>query len=120
MSVLNLDDFDKLMQPFVLSSGMHIAVGVSGGADSLCLTLLLSEWAQKHKIELTAITINHNLRAVACQEAEAVHRFLTQKNVDESYKISYIYRWKIVTIAQKHQRILRPFFGFQKIPQSWI
>ncbi|MBQ3116746.1 MAG: tRNA lysidine(34) synthetase TilS [Alphaproteobacteria bacterium] len=81
MSVLNLDDFDKLMQPFVLSSGMHIAVGVSGGADSLCLTLLLSEWAQKHKIELTAITVNHNLRAVACQEAEAVHRFLTQKNI---------------------------------------
>ena len=60
MSVLNLDDFNKLMQPFGLLNGMHIAVGISGGADSLCLTLLLSEWAKQNNIDLTALTDNHN------------------------------------------------------------
>ncbi|MBR4932480.1 MAG: tRNA lysidine(34) synthetase TilS [Alphaproteobacteria bacterium] len=81
MSVLNLDDFNKLMQPFGLLNGMHIAVGISGGADSLCLTLLLSEWAKQNNIDLTALTVNHNLRTVAAQEAEDVHHFLTQKNI---------------------------------------
>lgn len=49
-----------------------LAVGVSGGADSLCLTLLLKKWCDKKHISLVALTVNHNLRPESKAEAHKV------------------------------------------------
>lgn len=53
-----------------------IAVAVSGGADSLCLTYLAREWAKARGIQLTALTVNHGLRQNAAQEAKSVARHM--------------------------------------------
>lgn len=81
MTVLTENDFNELMQQFDLSHSNQIAVGVSGGADSLCLTLFLSAWAKKNGKELTALTVNHKLRAIADEEAKNVHDFLSARKI---------------------------------------
>ncbi|MGN1063160.1 MAG: tRNA lysidine(34) synthetase TilS, partial [Alphaproteobacteria bacterium] len=69
VSIISQTDFNQLMDGFHLPTGCPIAVGVSGGADSLFLTLFLKKWADKQGHTLTALTVNHNLRPEAAQEA---------------------------------------------------
>ncbi len=59
----------------------RIAVAVSGGADSLCLTLLAYTWAKANKVQLLAVTVDHGLRPESAAEADFVHKLLTQKGV---------------------------------------
>jgi tRNA(Ile)-lysidine synthase len=47
----------------------EIAVAVSGGPDSLALTLLLHRWVQAHGGRLHALTVDHGLRPEAAHEA---------------------------------------------------
>ena len=74
----NLNDWMENNFPLGINK---IAVAVSGGADSLCLTMLLKKWAKEHKVELMAFTINHGLRKEAAKEAEAVHNLLQKKGI---------------------------------------
>ncbi len=64
------------MVPMGCSVGENLAVAVSGGADSLALTLMLGEWCRSHDISLTAITVDHGLRAEATAEARQVADWL--------------------------------------------
>ena len=59
----------------------EIAVALSGGADSLCLTLLMQQWCEKNGYRLTAITIDHQLRKESAAEAQAVHLQLEKKGI---------------------------------------
>lgn len=52
-----------------------IAIGVSGGADSMALTLLLADYAKETGRQLTALTVNHNLRAAAKTKPHRRHTF---------------------------------------------
>jgi len=54
----------------------HLAVGVSGGPDSLALTLLLAEWAHSRNGRLDALTVDHRLRPESTAEAQQVGRWL--------------------------------------------
>jgi tRNA(Ile)-lysidine synthase len=54
----------------------HVAVGVSGGPDSLALTLLLGEWASARNGRVDALTVDHRLRPESTAEAERVGRWL--------------------------------------------
>ncbi len=58
-----------------------IAVAVSGGADSLCLTFLLNQWAIQHNVELLALTVNHGLRSQSGKEAQTIHQLLTRHHI---------------------------------------
>ncbi len=62
-------------------SGESVAVAVSGGADSLALTLMLAEWCRENNIPLTALTIDHGLRAEAAEEARQVARWLKKHDI---------------------------------------
>ena len=55
-----------------------LVVGISGGADSLYLTLILNEWIKKHEGKLLAVTVDHALRPESADEAQSVHHFLSQ------------------------------------------
>ncbi|MFR8317654.1 MAG: ATP-binding protein [Catenibacillus sp.] len=55
----------------MLDRHMHVIVGVSGGADSMCLLFVLMRQAKKHFIELTAVHINHGIRGAAADEDQA-------------------------------------------------
>ncbi len=90
MTALSFHRFETLMTPFSLAQGARIAVGVSGGADSLCLTLFLAQWAKEHHISLTALTVQHNLRKEAEQEAQHVHTFLTQKGISHHILFNHL------------------------------
>src|SRR5688500_5870492 len=54
----------------------HLAVGVSGGPDSLALALLLAEWTQSRNGRLDALTVDHRLRTESAAEAAQVGRWL--------------------------------------------
>lgn len=49
-----------------------VAVGVSGGPDSMALAWLLQEWAAAHDISLHVITVDHGLRDESADEARMV------------------------------------------------
>jgi len=53
----------------------HLAVGVSGGADSMALLLLADRWARARGGQITALTVDHGLRAASASEARQVARW---------------------------------------------
>lgn len=62
--------FDQAMQqlqPFERSP--HLAVAVSGGADSMALAVLAWSWAAERGGRTTALIVDHGLRAESAQEA---------------------------------------------------
>ena len=59
-----------------------IAVAVSGGADSLCLTLLANQWAKKHHIPCIALTFDHKWRAESGKEALQVGQWLAAYGIE--------------------------------------
>lgn len=58
-----------------------IAVAVSGGADSLALTLLLKQWCDQYQVDLTALTVDHKLREESTKEAYQVQEWLHQRGI---------------------------------------
>ena len=75
-NTLGEDAFARVMAPFAIAAGARIAVAVSGGADSMALTRLLSAWAGAHGVNLAAVTVDHRLRAEAAAEARQVAGWL--------------------------------------------
>lgn len=74
--------FDRLMQalgPFELAP--HIGVGVSGGADSMALALLLARWVADRGGSLLALTVDHGLRADSRSEAEQVAAWMARLGI---------------------------------------
>jgi tRNA(Ile)-lysidine synthase len=60
----------------------RIAVGVSGGADSLALCLLLKAWTNSRGGSLLALTVDHGLRQDAAAEAVQVGSWLKQRGIE--------------------------------------
>lgn len=62
--------------------GEKIAVGVSGGADSMALALLLKEWCITHGKQLVALTVDHGLRDGSGEEAQKVAGWLKARDIE--------------------------------------
>ena len=58
-----------------------LAVAVSGGADSLALTLLADHWVQARGGSITALTVDHRLRANSSIEAATVGEILQARGI---------------------------------------
>lgn len=57
------DLFKKTVKKYnLIEKGDRILVGLSGGADSVCLALLLNELKEEYALTLSAVHINHGLR----------------------------------------------------------
>ncbi len=77
-----------------------IIVGVSGGADSICLLFVLSELQKTYGFELVAVHINHGLRGAAAKEDE-----LYVKRICEAKKIPYVvYSENVELLAKKRKQ----------------
>jgi len=63
---------DLLCQLHDFKSEKKLAVAVSGGGDSMALGFLLWQFANKHKIELHILTVDHGLRTDSAIEAKKV------------------------------------------------
>jgi tRNA(Ile)-lysidine synthase len=75
--------FAALLQslgPFAAST--HYAVALSGGADSLALTLLMQEYVAQHGGRLTTLTVDHRLRAESTDEAHHVASMMHARRID--------------------------------------
>jgi tRNA(Ile)-lysidine synthase len=83
-------EFTRLMDrlgPFEPSP--RIAVGVSGGADSLALSLLLKAWTDDRGGSLLALTVDHGLRHDAAAEAVQVGSWLKERGIEHD-----VLRWE--------------------------
>ena len=65
------------------------AIGVSGGADSLCLAYLSKRYALEFKNKIHVLIVNHNLRKESYKESLKVKKILSEKNIS-----SKIINWK--------------------------
>ncbi|MDX6750993.1 tRNA lysidine(34) synthetase TilS [Geminicoccaceae bacterium 1502E] len=82
-----------------------LAVGVSGGADSMALALLAAGWAGVRGGRVLALIVDHGLRAASAGEAAQVRGWLAARGV-----AARILRWtgpKPSTGIQRHAREAR-------------
>ncbi len=88
-----MDNFTNEIYNFIIENSMiesedGVVVGVSGGADSVCLLLALCELKEKLNIRrLVAVHINHMIRGEeACQDEEFVEELCKKYNIEfEAY-----------------------------------
>lgn len=60
----------------------ELAVGVSGGADSLALALMANEQLKVYGYKIVALTVNHGLRPGAAKEAEYVAQIMQDNGIE--------------------------------------
>ena len=83
----------------MIESREHILVGVSGGADSVCLLRILDVFRKKWDCRLSVIHIEHGIRGEeSIQDAEFV------KTLCETYKIPcYVYACDVIKFAKERK-----------------
>jgi len=59
----------------------HLAVGVSGGPDSMALTLLAHAWATERGGSVIGLTVDHGMRPESAAEAKQVGEWLSNHGV---------------------------------------
>jgi tRNA(Ile)-lysidine synthase len=62
----------------------HIAVAVSGGADSLALTLLCKAWVDIRGGTMTALSVDHGLRKGSGEEIEQLGKWLAARGIEHT------------------------------------
>lgn len=95
--------FNEYINSFRIEGESKIAVAVSGGADSLALTFLASEWAPSGII---ALTVNHNLREESLAEAEQLHILFAKEGI-EHHILNWEHNEKILSNIQHKARLAR-------------
>lgn len=79
-------EFAALMRAFgPFEPKPHLAVAVSGGADSMALAVLLHRWAHARGGMVSALIVDHGLRRAAAAEAAKVGR--TLRHIGISHRI---------------------------------
>jgi len=73
-----------LTTPPAPDSANGLAVAVSGGSDSIALTLLLHSYCQQHSLPLHALTVDHGLRPESATEAAQVGVWMQQYGIPHS------------------------------------
>lgn len=63
--------FDFIEQNKMLKKGDSVVVGISGGADSVCMLNLLNSYRDKLGISLFALHVNHHIRGQEADRDEA-------------------------------------------------
>jgi len=83
MKAISPAEFATLMDhlgPF--EPAPRLAVAVSGGGDSLAVTLLAAQWAHDRGGKVVGLTVDHRLRANSTAEAVLVGRWLANHGID--------------------------------------
>lgn len=83
----------------MLEKGDKVIVGVSGGADSVCLLFVLLELQKKISFELLVVHVNHNLRG---EEANADERYVKQLCQEVGIECR-VYSKDVETIARERR-----------------
>lgn len=65
----------------MINKGDHILAGVSGGADSVCLFILLCLLKKELDFRLSVLHVNHGIRQEASEDAKYVEKLCKEYNV---------------------------------------
>lgn len=65
----------------MIEKGAKLVLGVSGGADSVCLLVMLKGLQKEYGLSLYAVHVNHGIREEAGQDAEYVRRLCSEYGV---------------------------------------
>ena len=65
----------------LISRGDRLVLGVSGGADSVCLLLTMCALKEKYELELFVVCVNHGLREEAKEEASYVEKLCKERGI---------------------------------------
>lgn len=85
---IGFEEFEELMSsmgPF--ENRPSIAVAVSGGPDSIALSLLLRDWARQRGGNVIGLTVDHGLRVGAGDESKQVAKWFRALKIE--HKILY-------------------------------
>jgi len=67
----------------MLESGDHVVLGVSGGADSMCLLDVMSEITDIYGLKLSVVHVHHGIRGEeADRDKEYVENYCKDKDID--------------------------------------
>ena len=72
---------NKVESFFLDGKPADVCVALSGGSDSLALTILLKKFCDIYKINLCALTINHNFRQESTEEAKSIHELMQKLSI---------------------------------------
>lgn len=81
--------FDAAMNNLDLPQHARIAVGVSGGGDSMALLFMLKDWAAENGAEIIALTVDHGLRDGSDKDAASIAATLKTHNIPH-----HILKWQ--------------------------
>ena len=73
--------FSYIRKHHMLQPGDRVVLGVSGGADSVCLLFVLARWARLNPLELAVVHVNHGIRQEAAQDARYVQSLCEELGV---------------------------------------
>lgn len=80
--VVSSAEFAELMAPLRISDrAPRIAVGVSGGADSMALAVLARQWVSARGGDLIALIVDHGLRTESAEEAHRAAGWLANQGI---------------------------------------
>lgn len=82
----------------MLTGEDKVIVGVSGGADSICLLFMLLELKKEWAFEITAVHVNHGLRGEAAKADEQY----VKKICGEQHTELLVFREDVREYAKKH------------------
>ena len=93
----------------LIESGDRVLVGLSGGADSVCLLVVLNELRNKYKFALSAIHINHGLRDEAMRDAAYSEELCAKLDIPYYYEQIDVKGYSAIehVSAEEAGRILR-------------
>ncbi|MCI5760747.1 MAG: tRNA lysidine(34) synthetase TilS [Eubacterium sp.] len=84
----------------MIDEGDVVIAGVSGGADSVCLLLVLNALREKRSFHLAAVHVNHNIRGA---DADADEEYV--RTICRERKIPlYVYSFSVTEIARQEKR----------------
>ena len=63
----------------MIPKNSHIIVGLSGGADSVCLLKLLKEYKKQQEFQLYAVHVNHHIRGEEAVRDEEFSKAVCKK-----------------------------------------
>jgi len=98
--------FHSLMTPLgPFEAAPRLAVGVSGGADSMALAVFAEDWARARGGRVTALIVDHGLRPESAGEAAAVGRQMSELGIE--HRVLTWHGAKPQSGAQDHARRVR-------------
>lgn len=91
--------WEYMQQHHMLEGGSKVVMGISGGADSVALLLLLSALRRTNNFSLYAVHINHGIRQEALEDAEYVKKLCEECSVP-----FYLYEADIPAMAKLQKK----------------